>query len=414
MSAPTQAQFEYSREVARTGGTDSAPMIRVTVMANDKKELQDKAILSVLDSYIFTGIEGLNESKPIADESVREKHYEFFRRVYNNKNTYCMYVSNVKETVKARRNEMGLQQAVYTMTLNKRSWDKVLENEGFIKKEREPLPPQVMPSIMVVPYRKSGENYRDVLDGSPAMRTAVSKVQDQFQENGYTTIDFIGRLESAERDWQFAQDDADSFSAQLIRNSGADIYVVVDVAYQKLSYQDRIDLYLKAYFTSNGNIVANKDAYAKGNYGLASLCKSAAYRASKEFMEVINKTFSKGSGNGNGIRNAGTADGQSAKLIITVAGDSGLTLSSEIGEDGFALSDYIRNYVKKNAKAHKMGGLTPELMTFDTIVIPTHNKKGETVEVVDFASALSRFIRTKGVNCTYIIDGLTMRLTVSD
>ncbi len=407
---PSRAQYEYSRDVTRAGGTDVTPTIQVTVMADDKKELQEKAILSVLDTYIFYGIEGLDNGSPKADESVRDDHYEFFRRVYNNKNTYGMYVCNIRETVKPRRNDIGLQQAVYTMTLNKRSFDRVLENEGFIKKQpvvNKPL--QILPSIMVVPYRKSGENYRDLLDNSAALRAAVSKVQDMFQENGYTTVDFIGKLEAAERDIQFAKDDADSFAAQLIRNSGADIYVVVDASYMKRNYDYRLDLYLKAYYTANGNIVASKDASANGNYGLASLCKAAIHRAGKEFMDTINEKF-----RGTSSARGSGQSGQSAKLVVTVNGESALTLDTEVGDDGFTLADYIRNYVKKNAKAHKMSGLAPELMTFDTIIIPETDKKGNTVDVTDFASALARFIKGKGVSCTYIIDGLTMRLTVSD
>lgn len=404
---PARAQWEFSQDVVRVGGSDIAPQVRVTVMANDKKQLQEKALLSVLDTYVFSGIEGIDDGKPKAKESERANHDRFFRNVYGSRSKYAIYVREPKETVKARRNEMGLQQAVYTITFNKNAFDKALTNEGIIatKKRDTEQEMKILPTIMVVPYRKSGENYRDVLDNNPALRVAVSKVQDMFSEHGYSTVDFTGRLEAAERDMQFAMDDADSFASQLIRNSGGDAYVVVDGSYIKGRPNNRLNLYLKAYYTADGRVIASKDATVSSPYELASLCKTAVHRCSAEFMEAINEWFEKP---------AGTDNGSYAKLIVTVAGNSGISLDSEVGDDGFTISDYIRNYVKKNAKTYKVGGITPELMTFDAIAIPKYNKKGEVVEVTDFAAALTRFIRTKGVNCTYIIDGMAMRLTISD
>lgn len=401
---PARAQWEFSQDVVRVGGSDIAPQVRVTVMANDKKQLQEKALLSVLDTYVFSGIEGIDDGKPKAKESERASHDRFFRNIYGSRSKYAIYVREPKETVKARRNEMGLQQAVYTITFNKNAFDKALTNEGLIGTITEPPETEILPTIMVVPYRKSGENYRDVLDNSPALRVAVSKVQDMFSEHGYTTVDFVGRLEATERDLQFAMDDADSFATQLIRNSGSDAYVVVDGSYVKGRPNNRLNLYLKAYYTADGRVIASKDATVSSPYELASLCKTAVHRCSAEFMETINKWFD------NQIQPSGTY----AKLVVTVAGNSGVSLDTEVGDDGFTISDYIRNYVKKNAKTYKVGGISPELMTYDAIVIPQRNKKGETVEMTDFATALTKFIRTKGVNCTYIIDGMAMRLTISD
>lgn len=409
---PALAQFEYSREMVRSGGTDERPTLRVRVMANDKKELQEKAILSVLDAYIFYGIEGVGTGKELINEHDRDKHYEFFRRVYKNKMKYGLYAVDVKETQKAHRNDVGLQEAVYTLTLNKAAWDKALENEGIIKKNvKVEIAPEILPSIMVIPYRKNGETFREVLDRAPHIRVAISTIQNLFDEHGYETVDFIGLLESRERDGQFAQDNADSFATQLIRAGGTDIYVTVDGTRIMMGRgEERVDLFLKAMYTANGKVLANKEASARSSHGISSLCKAAIHRCGDEFMKTINEKFRSMTGQGDGA-NAGT---QNAKLVVTVDGNSTIDLDTEMGDDMFTIGDYIRQYIKKNARGAKMAGATPLLMQYDTLLIPTVNKKGETVEVTDFANALTKFLRSKGVGCTRIIDGLTMRITISD
>lgn len=410
---PLLAQFEYSREIMRSGGSDERPTLRVSVMANDKKELQEKAVLSALDAYIFYGIEGVGTGKELINERDRDKHYEFFRRVYKNKMKYGIYAVDVKEIRKAKRNDVGLQEAVYTLTLNKAAWDKALENEGIIKKDvAVEIAPEIMPSIMVVPYRNAGETFREVLDRAPHIRVAISVIQNLFDEHGYETVDFIGLLESRERDGQFAQDNADSFATQLIRSGGTDIYVTVDGTRRNITpYEERVDLFLKAIYTANGKVLANKESWARSGHGISSLCKAAIHRCGDDFMRVINEKFKSMTGTADGNSKGGT---QNAKLVITVDGNSTIDLDSEVGDDMFTIGDYIRQYIKKNARGAKMAGTTPLLMQYDTILIPIHNKKGESVEVTDFANALVRFLRSKGVGCTRIIDGLTMRITISD
>lgn len=55
----------------------------------------------------------------------------------------------------------------------------------------------VQPKIIVIPFTKEKEDIRTVLETNVNRRIAITKVKEAFDNRGFTTVDFIGKLKAA-------------------------------------------------------------------------------------------------------------------------------------------------------------------------------------------------------------------------
>ena len=74
--------------------------------------------------------------------------------------------------------------------------------------------------IMVIPFTKDGEDIRTVLDKDVNRRIAITRVQEEFDSKGYTTVDFVGRLKAARDARVFTSENQTDIKSQLIEMAG--------------------------------------------------------------------------------------------------------------------------------------------------------------------------------------------------
>ena len=264
----------------------------------------------------------------------------------------------------------------------------------------------VLPTIMVVPYKREGETYSSVLESDYDRRIAVAKVQSGFESRDITTVDVEAKLNAVRRNAQFGANDADSNDKQLLMNSGADVYVVVDLHKDVNEQGARVSLIMKAYETSSGSILSSKDAITR-RFTTAStdqLCSYAVEDNVGAFLDDICKNFTKQA-----------SGGKRVALQFAIDGSSAASMSDRVGPDDYPLSNMIRQWVRKNAYQGKfhLQGVVDESMIFDYVMIPPKDKDGLLMDAAQFGFVIEAWLNDEvGVPCMSRVDGTTIYITI--
>lgn len=407
--AALHAEDFFSRDVIYLDGAGTAVKLKSTATSSEKKQAIPMAVKSAVDTYLFAGIQGVGDGKPILKESDRTTHSYYFDRLYEN-NRYAVFAKPL-DNPKPKKNSLGLWEVSVTVQLYKDALDRdLLQNDM-----REPEPSEmsveevsnsgVNPSIMVVPYKQDYETYKQVLARDADKRIAIGKVQEEFRSIGATTVDFEAKYSSAMRANEFEYDNATAFDAQLIKSSGADVYVTVDIIKRNLGSKSSVTLTLKAFETATGNILSSQNSNFSGTTTFDRLCVGAIHKISEEFLAEVVESLAKS-----------TNRGTSVVLRVGIEGSSYQTLDDEVNGSDFGISDYIRTWVRKNAvngQFHQQGK-TDVLMILDQVQIPNKDENGVLQDANDFAVRLTRFLKKQGVNASNRLDGNTIYITIKD
>ena len=83
----------------------------------------------------------------------------------------------------------------------------------------------VQPKIIVIPFTKEKEDIRTILETDVNRRIAITKVKEAFDNRGFTTVDFIGKLKAANDNNVFTSASQTDLKTQLIEYSGRNIGV---------------------------------------------------------------------------------------------------------------------------------------------------------------------------------------------
>ena len=404
------AQGDFSRDVTLLSVQGPVIVVRSTAVSPEKKLAVPTAVKSAIDTYIFSGIDGVGDGKPVVDESARQENSYYFDRLYN-QNRYAVFVKSAVEQDKPKKNSLGLWEVTVTDTIYRDALDRDLLQSKVRKQKTSEVTPEevaesgVNPTIMVVPYKNDYETYRDVLTRDSDKRIAVGKVQEEFNDIGVETVDFEAKYDAALRANEMEYDTADSFDSQLIKNSGADIFVSVDIVKQVFQGGGSVALTLKAYQTSTGKLLSSKTSNFSGRVTFDRLCVGAIHKVAKEFLAGVVESLAKD-----------ITRGSTVVIRVGIDGESYKSLDDEVGNEEFGISDYIRSWVRKNAvngRFHQQGR-TSTSMILDQVQIPNTNKAGEPQDANDFAVRLSRYLRKIGVNNSSRLDGNTIYISITD
>lgn len=259
--------------------------------------------------------------------------------------------------------------------------------------------------IMVVPYNKQDENIQTVLDNNPAVRTAVSKVKEAFDQRGWSTVDFVANLRAAQANSAFTADRQANFKSDLLSGSGADFYVQVDVQNSTDASGTNITLNVTAFETHTGASFSNQTA-SSGRFAtndLEKLIVKAFEKMQEEFMNnLMVKTDE--------IRDIGRA------LVIHFNLDENCAIDfdTEI-EGGSFLNEAIEEWISANAFKGRanLAGIVENKMVFDEVRIPLFDQETEKpFNPNKFANEIIRFLKSKNLTGTRNIKGQSMFITI--
>jgi len=260
--------------------------------------------------------------------------------------------------------------------------------------------------LMVVPYTKTGEEVKSILDDNPYIRSAMSMVKQSFDQRGWTTVDFVASLRAAESNRAFQMDRQADFKADLIAGSGADIYVEVDT---QLTTDDSgsasVTLVLQAFEAHSGASFSNQSENS-GRFNTQDydkLIEKAYDRIREEFLNMLlTKTDE--------IREIGRA----IKIELNLHEDAELDFDAEVG-DGDFLNEAIEEWIYTNAYKGRanLSGITEKSMAFDEVRIPLFDQEsGRPYNPKRFASELIKFLRSNEVSASRNVKGQNLFITI--
>ena len=247
----------------------------------------------------------------------------------------------------------------------------------------------VQPSIIVIPYVKEGQDIRTVLEADAAKRIAITMVKDGFDKRGVTTYDFVQSLKNVETNQAMTMQSQLDFQSMIVAESGADIYVSVEVSETNSSSGNGVDIILTAYESSTARSLSNKIASSGRFYTSDSkllVQKALSGSVIDDFMNTVQLKF-------NDIVN----NGRSVVIEFTIDQNSVINMYHEI--DGLPLSDFIEIWMSENAfkNYYKSSGATSTRMIFEDVRIPIRDDNDLNYTPSKFALKLFIALRKEGL-----------------
>lgn len=263
-----------------------------------------------------------------------------------------------------------------------------------------------LPTIMVIPFTKDGEDIRTVLDNDVNRRIAITKVKEGFDNQGYTTVDFIGKLKAVRDNQVFTSDNQSDIKSKIIEMSGCDVFVLVEVDEQQDNNGSSVNVILSAYETATGNSLANKIGTSGKFYtnDLGKLTEHAVSKCIDGFTDMMNQKLA-------AIQN----NGQAVFVDFSFAEGSAFTMRSKIDKYNLALSDVLEDWFSKNSanSSYHIQGTTELKMIFDNVKMPLKDKNGNAYNANRYALSIYNFLNSIGLSATKEIKGNTIYLTIN-
>jgi hypothetical protein len=263
----------------------------------------------------------------------------------------------------------------------------------------------VQPKIIVLPFTKENEDIRTILEADVNRRIAITKVKEAFDNRGFTTVDFIGKLKAANDNNVFTTGSQTDLKTQLIEFSGADIYVQTEVSVDASSSGKSVNIILTAYEASTGNSLSNKVSTSGKFYtdDIAKLTSKAVENIADPFLNTMQAKF-----------NEVAANGKSILLDFSFDPASKYKMSSEVGADKTPISDALELWVGSNAvnSNYHIQGTTDKRMIFDDVRIPLKDNAGNNYTINKYSLNLLQYFRTLNIPIKRDVKGNTLYITI--
>lgn len=384
-------------------------------MSTKSRLVEENAIHSLFHSLFYIGIEGVNNGKPL----VQKENKTYTNGFFNEQAKYSFYIISKESTEKVLkvgneyratyRVQIRLSKLIADLKMNKVYVD--TSNPATMSaSDVQSTSNMVLPTIIVVPFKTPEYNsFAEILQNDYDRRVAVSAVQKGFEEKNITTVDLLNKINATQRMSQYDKNSGAGQSSDraLLQQSGADISVEVDVMKDVQQSGSRVSLTLKASETASGNIIATQVATTNRRYQTVAtdvLCAYAVQDNIDAFLEQILKNFA-------------PSKGTRVSLSVSIDGSATRTMNDPAGSKGYALSNVIRQWVRKNAYEGKfhLQGMVDDNMTFDYIVIPPIDEDGLRMDAAQFSFLLEEYLKeTENIPCSARLEGNKIMITIYD
>ncbi|WP_299362366.1 DUF6175 family protein [Winogradskyella sp.] len=256
----------------------------------------------------------------------------------------------------------------------------------------------VQPTIMVLPFTKEGQDIRTILEEDFNKRIAIAEVKKAFDSRGFTTKDFVGSLKIALKETTLNSGNKTDLKANVIRLSGADFYVEVEVYVQESSSGNSVKLILQGYDSFTGQSLSNEVGESGKFYtdDIAKLSQKAVESCAEEFLNTLNAKF------GDIVEN-----GRSVRINIGFSADSEYNMDSEISNDGDLFSDIMEDWLDENSfkNYYHIQGISESEMIIDDYRIPLKDSNGRNYRASKVARALRKYIKSIGLEVKTDMEG---------
>ena len=379
--------------------------------ASQKDDVGNDAKRRLFYALFYKGVIGFNDTQPLITKENTSYTAPFFNESQRY-NSYILFTEGEDNTQRINKKH----RATCTITVSIKLLKKFLADSGLMESETPVFGEEngpVMPTIMVVPYKKTGENYQAILENDFDRRVAVANVQDGFRSRKVTTYDLTAVIRATQKRSQYENNSnaADSNDKQLLLSSGADVYVEVDMIKDKNAQGTRVSLVMRAYETATGALLASKDGFTK-RYPNAGSDLLAKYAVQDHLQPFLDDICSHWDGSGKGTKGS---NGTRVVLQFAIDGSSATTFNDPAGPNNYSLSNIIRQWVRKNCYKgqYHLKGIMAESIIFDSVTMPPTDVDGLTMDAAQFAFLLESYLKEEvGIDCSSRIDGNNILFTI--
>ena len=222
---PASAQ-NYTTDAILKRTTGKIATLECSGIARTKKEAIEMAKKSVIYTYLYNGIDGLNDNKPLLGSKPSAGAAQYVGQLLGT-TRYANYIRSCTIADKTNKTAAKDIQVFATIDLYTESLERDLVNNGIIGRNAADIALSetqemiAMPTVMVVPFRKSGQSYEEAIRDNSDMRMAISKVNEGFIKQGVETKDLLTSLNNANT-YQVRMGDGMSLDDAILINSGAE------------------------------------------------------------------------------------------------------------------------------------------------------------------------------------------------
>ena len=198
---PASAQ-NYTTDAILKRTTGKIATLECSGIARTKKEAIEMAKKSVIYTYLYNGIDGLNDNKPLLGSKPSAGAAQYVGQLLGT-TRYANYIRSCTIADKTNKTAAKDIQVFATIDLYTESLERDLINNGVIGRNAADIALSetqemiAMPTVMVVPFRKSGQSYEEAIRDNSDMRMAISKVNEGFIKQGVETKDLLTSLNNA-------------------------------------------------------------------------------------------------------------------------------------------------------------------------------------------------------------------------
>lgn len=403
---PLSAQ-NYTSDAILKSTTGKIATLECSGIAATKKEAIEMAKRSLIYTYLYNGIEGLNGNKPLLGHKPSADAEKYVGQLLGT-GRYANYIRSCVIADRTNKTAAKEIQVFSTIEFYTESIERDLVNNGVIGRSASNIALSesqeviAMPTIMVVPFRQNAQSYEEAIRGSSDLRMAISKVNEGFIGEGVETKDLLTCLNNAGT-YQARMGDGMSLDDAILINSGADVSVSVDMNQDTSDQGVRVSIMLQATEIATGNTLATKSEISGRKRTTADvLCGVMAKAMIGDFMKQISTRMA-----------TKISTGQSVAVRFTIDPGSAINMDTEINNI-LPLSDILVSWVKRHAKNGKYHtqGRTSTLLAFSDIYVDNSVENGMQSDVNDFALALYQYLKGLNLSVSRTITGNSVDIII--
>ena len=262
----------------------------------------------------------------------------------------------------------------------------------------------IQPTLMPIPFSPQGKSSRTAFEENELMRIAMTKVKEAFDNRGVNTIDFRAKLKQINNNEIAESDQKTDLKDELIRMSGADIYIEVEANPHYSDEGNSVSIIMSAYDAYSGESLANKVSTSPKFYttSFEKLVEKAVEDKIEDFLNTLQTKF-------NDIRE----NGRTIVLTIGVGSDQDFDMDAEL-KDGQLLSEAIEEFVEMHSYKGKyhLQGISSNKIIFDLVKVPLIGDDNKPYRVSRFAVDFRNFLKTYSYDAQRDIQGQNMIITL--
>lgn len=249
---------------------------------------------------------------------------------------------------------------------------------------------QVQPSIMVMPYTKSGGNALELFENDFKWQTIVFRINNTFQERGFRPKDLQETINQVKK----------KNSLDNLKNANVDV--------EELIYAEaRTDIIIKAFINildeggRNSVQIALQAIETSSRSNLYDMpTASSPFFDSTDHAFIVDRLLTENNRADNFINGLNAAlkqiveKGKSVTVDIITTADCQCKLDDEIGEDADFVSEVITKWIQDNAhkNQYRIKQDSENMLSFDEVKIPLRTPDGRNYSPNDFAREISKAV----------------------